>query len=68
MLTMINKTWFNAQLKTNFPLETEVKNLKAYTLNETKQVVFEYTLNANLGENSVDIAQVTDLHFNLATF
>ena len=68
MLTMLNKTWFNAQLKTNFPLETEVKNLKAYTLNESKQVVFEYTLNANLGENSVDIAQVTDLHFNFATF
>ena len=41
---MINKTWFNSQLKTNFPLETEVKNLNAYTLNETKQVVFEYVL------------------------
>lgn len=60
----LNK-WFYSQPKQPFKLETEVENLTAYRLSQTGQTVFEFVIDAGLGEkDAVEIAQITDVHLN----
>lgn len=59
------REWFYSQEKEEFLLNDTSNNINAYKLKQTKQVVFEYVIDADLGEkDGVEIAQLTDLHFN----
>ena len=62
------KNEFYSQGKLPVLLENAYDKITAYTLEKTGQVVYEFTINAGLGDsNEVEISQITDLHFNYAT-
>lgn len=50
----------------HLPLEGYVKTdlFDAYRLKDTQQAIIEYTIDSGLGGEEVEIAQITDIHFN----
>ena len=58
------RDWFYNQPKLPVPQCAEHDRVKMYRLGYTGQYIVEYTVDAGLGVEPVEINQITDVHFN----
>ena len=58
------REWFYNQPKIPVPQCSEHDKIKMYRLGYTGQYIVEYTVDAGLGAEPIEINQITDVHFN----
>ena len=61
---IIARDWFYSQPKLPVPECAECENLKVYRLGYTGQYIIEMEIDSGLGGETVEIDQITDVHFN----
>ena len=65
MKTLAEREWFYSQEKIPLPSEKPEAGYNIYQLKTTGQIVCEIVVDLGVGDDSVEIAQVTDCHLNL---
>ena len=61
---MIAREWFYSQPREAVPECGECEALKVYRLGYTGQYIIEIEIESGLGGETVEIDQITDVHFN----